>query len=367
MEKYECRKKQGDVEVVKIFVIRKKWLFWAFLVVILIAGTFFYIDRQLQPPASDGRTVIFDIPKGSTTDTISRILKTNGLIKNASVFRWWVYARGDYGKLQAGTYEMKQGMTVDEILEMLTKGNTKDNTVRFTIPEGFTLEQIADLLAAKGLVDKQTFIHVADTDSFDVPFLQSVPKTPGVKHPLEGYLFPDTYEVYKGTSAHDMIQLMLKEFDERLTPEMREKIQKRGMTIPQAVTVASLVEREARVSSERPVIAGVIYNRLHKQPPMMLQIDATVQYVVGHKDELTLKDLQVDSPYNTYEHYGLPPGPIASPGIDSLKAAIEPQQNDFLFYVTKNDGSGEHYFAKTYAEQLQNEKLSEQNAVARNS
>ncbi|GIM44655.1 aminodeoxychorismate lyase [Collibacillus ludicampi] len=349
------------MEVYRILIIRKKWLMIAIFLLLLLLGGILYIKSELQPPDTGNRTIILEIPKGSTTYTISHILRDKGLIKNAAVFRWWVYMRGDYGKLQAGMYEMKQGMSVDGILDILTKGEAKDNTVRFTVPEGFTLEQIADLLAKKGLANKETFIRVADSDSFDVPFLKEIPKTAGVKHRLEGYLFPDTYEIYKGTSEHEIIELMLKNFDTRLTPEMRAEIGKRGMTIPQVVTVASLVEREARVPKERPVIAGVIYNRLHSQPPMMLQVDATVQYVLGHKDELSLQDLQIDSPYNTYKHFGLPPGPIASPGLDSLRAAIEPDHNDYLFYVTKKDGSGEHYFAKTYDEQLQNEKRSEQN------
>lgn len=348
----------------KFIVIRKKWLFSAILLFLLLAGGAFYIQHELKPPVSEGRAVTLEITKGSTTGDISQMLQQNGLIKNAFVFRLWVYSQGAAGKLKAGTYLIKQGLSSHEILALLTNGNGASNTVRFTIPEGFTLEQTADLLGEKGIVNKEKFIKAADEDTFDLPFLKNIPQTPGVKHRLEGYLFPDTYEIYKGATEHEIILLMLKQFDDSLTPEMRKKISAQGMTLPQVVTVASLVEREARVAKERPVIAGVIYNRLHKQPPMMLQVDATVQYVLGHKEELTLQDLQIDSPYNTYKNFGLPPGPIASPGLDSLMAAIAPEHNDYFFYVTKKDGSGEHFFAKTYEEQLRNEQLSQQNAKA---
>lgn len=342
--------------------IRKPWMLAAILLLFLLFGGFLYFWGELQPPPP-GQDVTLEIVQGSPTGTISRLLEEKGLIRNAFVFRLWSYVRGDNGKMQAGTYVIKQGTSAAEILDILTQGRTQ-NVIRFTVPEGLTLEQTADLLAKKGIVNREKFIQAADHDTFQLSFLRNMTPAPGVKHRLEGYLFPDTYEIYRGTSEHQIIQMMLQQFEGKMTPAMRQAIAQRGLSLSQVVTVASLVEREARVAEERPVIAAVIYNRLQKNPPMMLQIDATVQYVVGHKEQLSLQDLKVDSPYNTYQHYGLPPGPIASPGLASMQAAIYPAHNDYLFYVTKKDGSGEHYFARTYEEQLQNEQKSEKNASA---
>ncbi|WP_018133509.1 endolytic transglycosylase MltG [Effusibacillus pohliae] len=327
---------------------------------VLAAGAF-YTWWQWTPPAGTGQVVSFEIPQGATTQQIAEILANKGLIRNSFIFRAAALWGGQAGSLQAGTYAIQQGATIPEILDRIRQGKVTVNTVRVTIPEGFTIEQIADTLAKKGLVDRQRFLQEADNGTFDYDFVKEIPRQPDIRHRLEGYLFPDTYEIKPGMSEHEILDMMLKRFGQVVTPELRQRFQANGLSLHQAVTMASLVEREARVAKERPVIAGVMFNRLHQKPPMLLQIDATVQYAVGQKTDLLLKDLEVDSPYNTYKRAGLPPGPIAAPGLDSLQAVASPEKHEYLYYVTKKDGTGEHYFGKTLEEHNRNIALSEQN------
>ncbi|BCJ86292.1 endolytic transglycosylase MltG [Effusibacillus dendaii] len=334
--------------------IRRSALFLILLILLFV----WYL---WTPPASDGRVVSVEIKQGSTTAEIANLLEQKGLVKSSFLFRLAVLLNGQAASLQAGTYEISRGSSMTEIADIIGKGKTRSDIVKFTIPEGYTVEQIADVLSKNGLVDRQRFLQEADNGTFSQEFLKSEPQNTGIRHRLEGYLYPDTYEIKKGTAEHDILNMMLNQFDQVVDEQMRQQFQANGLSLHQAVTLASLVEREARVAKERPIIAGVIYNRLRHNPPMLLQIDAAVQYAVGQKAELTYQDLQVNSPYNTYKREGLPPGPIACPGKDSLLAVAEPDHNEFLYYVTKKDGSGEHYFGKTLEEHNHNIALSEQN------
>jgi UPF0755 protein len=313
------------------------------------------VQSQFQPPGHSGKAVEVHIAQGASALDIGSQLADKGLIKNPTFFKWYLAYEGKSALLKTGNYYLQQGMPMEEIARVLIEGDGKYNTMKVTIPEGLTVEGIADLLDKQKIVDKASFLKEVDTGAFDYAFVKDIPKTEGMKHRLEGYLFPDTYEFFKEAKAHDIVDTMLKQTDQVLKPEWRDQIKKRGLNVHQALTLASLVEREARVDKERPIIAQVIENRLHAQPPMKLQIDATVQFALGKvKENLLYKDLEVESPYNTYLHEGLPPGPIANPGRPSIEAALYPSPNDFYFYVTKNDGSGEHYFAKTFAEHEQN-------------
>ncbi len=330
----------------------------AVLAVLAGAGYFTYL---WTPPQTDGEQVTVEIPKGASSQQIGTILSDKGLIRSPLLFRTAVKWGGHSSAMKAGTYVIRRGSTIPEILDMIKEGKAKQNVTRFTVPEGFTVDQIADALAKKGLVDRERFVQEAAAGSFEFDFVKAIPNRPGMKHRLEGYLFPDTYEVKVGATEHDILSVMLTQFPKVVTPEMQTGFKQNGLSLHDAVTMASLVEREAGVPKERAKIAGVIFNRLHSQPPMLLQIDATIQYVVGQKQELLLKDLEIDSPYNTYKREGLPPGPIASPGKDSLLAVAHPEKHEYFYYVTKKDGSGEHYFAKTLAEHNNNIAISERN------
>lgn len=313
-------------------------------------------------PMPQGFVQEIQIPQGASSHEIASLLQNQGIIKNAFAFRlilWWNH---ELNRLQAGTYKLQPGMTTTEVIQLISEGKAIQDTIRFTIPEGYTVEQIAARLDQLGLVNSKQFLTEADHGHFSSQLVDTIPSGVPLKHRLEGYLFPSTYEIYKKSTAHQIIQIMLDRMQSEITPDLIQKWKQEGLSPHEGLTVASLIEREAQVSTERPQIAKVILNRLTSHPPMMLQIDATVQYIVGQKQELTYQDLKRESPYNTYLHEGLPPGPIACPGDESIRASSQPADNSYLFYVTKKDGSGTHYFANTYAEQLQNEQLSLKNA-----
>jgi UPF0755 protein len=269
-------------------------------------------------------------------------------------------------RFQAGNYEMTPGMELDAIIAKLNEGDTiKAETVKFTIPEGFTAAQIAAKLGSEGVASQDELMKLIDEKLTweDVDSVLQIPADSGELHRLEGYLFPETYELKKGATAEEIIKRMLAETDRKLdtVPELDEKIEALGLTLHQLLTIASLIEREVVVDEERPIVASVIYNRINEGMP--LQIDATIQYLLDkQKERLMEKDLEVESPYNTYLNKGLPPGPIASPSLKSIEAALNPDITDYLYYVTKKDGSHTHLFAKTYKEHLRN--IEESNKTA---
>ncbi|TVX94457.1 endolytic transglycosylase MltG [Paenibacillus agilis] len=329
-------------------------------VLILAAGGGWYVWSSLQPVSAKNEEVHVKIESGTGPSTIAQQLEEQGLIKNATFFKTYLKWNGEGSKFKAGEYAFKPGMTYEEIIAKLNGGEVvKQEGVRFTIPEGFTIEQMADKLAKEGIVKKDEFLTAAaETAKLlqkenSTPFL--IPQDTSLKHPLEGYLFPETYELKIGSTAQDIVNRMLLETENRLTqiPNWEQQLKERGLTVHELFTVASLVEREVVVDEERALVAGVIYNRIDDK--MRLQIDATVQYALDKpKERLLYKDLEIDSPYNTYKVDKLPPGPIASPSLASLTAALAPEASEYLFYVTKKDGTSTHLFAKTYEDHQKN-------------
>lgn len=291
------------------------------------------------------------IPQGSSTHDIAGILEEAGIIQSAAVFRLYVRLKENDRSLIAGDYLLSPSMTVDDILLKLQKGEVEKNTQRFTIPEGFTVEQIASRLGELGLADTEQIRQLAREPSPGLkerfPFLDDIPAD--TIYLLEGYLFPDTYEIREGAPAEEIISLMLHRFATVFREEHRLRSEELGLTMHQALTLASIIEREAAVSAERPLISAVFHNRLAKDYP--LESCATVQYVLGEtKPVLSLEDMRIESPYNTYIINGLPPGPIAAPGSAAIEAALNPAESDYFFFLAKEDGTGEHYFSKTLEE-----------------
>lgn len=319
-------------------------------VFLLALGLLVLFLRSLFMPVhmSNGEEIWLEVPPSASTAQIAVLLKESGVIKNASAFRLYTRMQGVDGKLKPGRYSLHTTMPVSAIIGALVEG--PQNWVKVTIPEGYTLQQIGELLENKGVVPQKDF-YKSLTKPRDFDFLKGVPLA---QVGLEGYLYPDTYHLEENSPADEVVDMMLQQFSSVIQEhDYAKKVAKQGLTLHQAVTVASMVEREARVASERPRIAGVIFNRLRLGMP--LQIDATVQYALDKpKEKLYYRDLAVDSPYNTYKIKGLPPGPIASPGWSSLLAVIQPEQTDFLYYVAKPDGS--HAFASTYQQHNQNIK-----------
>ncbi|MCL5959115.1 MAG: endolytic transglycosylase MltG [Chloroflexi bacterium] len=318
-------------------------------------ATLMAVARQFDRRAGDDPTPVqFEIKEGETATTIADRLQKQGIISSAFMFRVLAQLRGADSQLTVGKYELRRNMTTNEVIDKLREARLL--AARITTIEGWRAEEIADLIERKGVARREEFLSLVRQAIFDFDFLKGRPRGAS----LEGYLFPDTYDIPKGATATDVTRTMLATFDKRFDSSLRQKGAASDLTLHQVVTLASIVEREAVVAGERPLIAGVFLNRIKLEMP--LQADATVQYAITGpapgpltdywKKALTTRDLQVDSPYNTYRVKGLPPGPIANPGLASLMAVVEPQKTDYLYFVAKNDGS--HAFARTLEEHNQN-------------
>ncbi|WP_350344509.1 endolytic transglycosylase MltG [Proteinivorax tanatarense] len=306
---------------------------------------------NLTAPPGDGNQVIHvEVPLGTSTQEIAQMLKKEGVIKNKNLFLAYAHLNNLNGSFQAGDYTLTDGLSYEELGELLTEGRVARETVRFTIPEGFTVEQIAIRLEEQGLAERDKFLQLVQDGEFEYDFIE---RLEDVQHDyrLEGYLFPNTYEVYPDITEWQLIDMMLSSFDEVLTESKIDQMEELDLTVHEAVTLASLIEREAKHDSEKTKIASVIYNRLEKG--MLLQIDATVLYAIGHRERVTYEDLEVDSPYNTYKYKGIPPTPIASPGKASIDAVLQPKDTNYLYYVADRE-TGYHHFAQTYEEHQEN-------------
>ncbi|WP_091186347.1 endolytic transglycosylase MltG [Paenibacillus catalpae] len=345
------------------------WVILSLLALLIIgAGSvFLYVWNGLKPTAA-GEPVRIEIAKGASAIKVSDTLEEHGIIKNSFLFKYYLKAKNEGAHFQAGVYDLSPGMDNDAIIAKLNSGDTvAEEMIRFTIPEGYTLLQIADKLAEEKLIDKGKFMALADSAPGweDAEAVKSIPVDDKLHHRLEGYLFPETYELTKGSTEEDILKRMMAELDTKLASlpdDWKDVLAERKLNLHQLITIASLVEREVVADEERPIVAGVIYNRLEEGMP--LQIDATVQYLLDKpKERLFEKDLQIESPYNTYKINSLPPGPIASPSLASIKAALYPEKNDYFYYVTKKDGTQTHLFAKTYKEHLKNIETSNETAA----
>lgn len=315
-------------------------------------------QAELNTPASDDPTpVLFTILPGELPADVSIQLQNQGIIRDADLFLKLIKYEHIDTKIQAGEYVLRRSMKMDEIIEALQHGRAR--AVAVIVRPGWRAEEIAEYLASLGLVNfnKDKFLQSVKNGSFDYAFLRDRPR--GALPTNEGFLFPETYNVPFDIPNDTLITLMLDTFNQRVTDKMRQQAASAKLTMFEVVTLASIVEREAAVPSERPVIASVYLNRLKKK--LLLQADPTVQYAMGYqaaskqwwKTPITLEEYQhVDSPYNTYLHPGLPPGPICNPSLASITAVLEPAQTEYLYFVGKGDGS--HVFAKTYEEHQQN-------------
>jgi len=310
--------------------------------------------ESLGPTPQAGDVAVITIKQGDGAKDIAERLENAGVIQSSRLFRVLVAFMDIEDELVAGDYEFDKGMTTLTVIGRIHEGITAPVVV--TIPEGLRLEEIGAVLEGKGVVSASDFL-AATKKPYDFPFLADLPATAG----LEGYLFPATYGFSRTVTAEDVVRQMLKAFESSVVPEAQGEVVTGDLTLHQVITLASIVEREAVKAEERPLIASVFLNRL--KVGMALQADPTVQYALGNdkenvarygywKKELTLADLAVSSPYNTYQNMGLPPGPIACPGLDSIKAVLRPARTNYLFFVAKDDGS--HVFAETLEEHQRN-------------
>ncbi|MEA4900437.1 endolytic transglycosylase MltG [Desulfitobacterium sp.] len=302
-----------------------------------------------QPYSKQDASEIMAVTPGMTANQIGTELERRKLIRSAFAFRIIATQLEADSKLYAGDYLLSANMSPEEMLTELLSG-PKAEAIRVTIPEGYTTNQIIDLLVQKGIGTKEEYQKVITTDDFNYNFLQGISKD---GHRLDGFLFPDTYFLNKKATPRSAIDSMLRRFEKELTPEVKTQLQTMNMSTRDWVNLAALVEKEALRDEDRAMIASVLKNRLNINMP--LQVDATIQYILGTpKAKLYNKDLKIESPYNTYLHTGLPPSPIASPGHASLDAVLHPENTDYLYYLAKPDGY--HVFAKTFDEHLQNQE-----------
>ena len=303
----------------------------------VIAGLFYY--QASHPVGESEQPITIRIPPGATLKQIATKLKDRNLILSASSFRLLTNIQNKHTQVQAGEYELSQSMLPMDILLTITSGKTILYPV--TIPEGYRITEIAQLLASKGLANKDAFIkecrNTSWMDSLKIP-----------SDSLEGYLFPETYHFSKHTSERKIIQTMLDTFKKRVANQkLLGLVQRSSFSLHEIITLASLIEKETGMDEERKHISSVFHNRLRKK--MLLQTDPTVIYAIEEFDgNIRKKDLSIDSPYNTYRYKGLPPGPIASPGLKSITAALSPIKTNHLYFVSRKDGS--HHFSSSLEE-----------------
>ena len=304
--------------------------------------------REYFAPSSGalGRAVTVTIPPGASLSAIAEKLESKGVVRHARAFVIRAESDGYSTKFKPGTYRLHQNEPYERLVALLVQG-VKPPTVKVSIPEGTTLRQAAELVAGElASIPAKEYVAVAAVDP--PPF-----RLPGYKPgtTLEGMLFPATYEVRPGSKAPAFVEQQLTAFRDNFASVDVTRARKANLTPYDVVIIASMIDREAQVPAERPLVAAVIWNRL--SDGMLLQIDATIQYALGkNKPVLTYDDLKIDSPYNTYKYAGLPPTPISNPGLAALRAAAAPAGVDYLYYVARNDGTGGHYFSNKYEQFL---------------
>ena len=316
---------------------KKKFIAAISIVILIVVTCFIYyqLERTILPlsfnPANS--EVEVKISSGSSLRTIANLLFEHKVIQDIDDFIFTTKIFRAANKLKAGKYTLPINASNYTIVKILSKGVVAAE--RVVIPEGFTARQIASLLQKKIEIDSAKFMSLVNDREF-------IAKQGLDERSLEGYLYPNTYQFYWGMNEKDVIEKLVKEFHRNVTDSIRQKIEDMDWTLSEVVTLASIIEGEAIVDSERAVISAVYHNRLRSG--MLLQADPTIQYIIPNGPRRLLKkDLAIESPYNTYKHAGLPPGPVNNPGIKSILAAIEPASVPYLYFVAKGDGS--HIFS----------------------
>lgn len=315
------------------------------------------------PPAADAERVRYTLPQGASAGDVGAELERLGVIRSGRQFRLLLSLMGLQGQLSAGDYQFRRNLpTLAVIDEVVVKESGP--VIRVTFPEGIRVEEMAERAAQAGFGTKEQFLAAVEAAQLPPDLAASLPPPGQVTgYRLQGYLFPDTYILPRGATARELVDLMIRTFNERVTPALRSAALVRGLDTYQLVTLASIVEREAVIESERPIIAGVFLNRIAAGD--RLGADPTTQFAVAldpksvaqfgwWKRELTVEDLANPSPYNTRLNPGLPPGPITNPGLASIRAVAEAPPTDYYYFVARNTGDGSHAFAVTLAEHERN-------------
>ena len=316
-------------------------------------SSFFYVFNRMS--YSHGRAekaVEFEVSKGENALDIGEKLQQEDIISNRIYFLLYLWKQGKLHSMIAGNYELSPKLTIPEIAEIITNGNVKDGRIQVTFPEGLTAVQMADILYANGL-DGDGFLALVKDPSWEIvgqfDFLQNRPQKS-----LEGFLFPDTYFFAKDVSAQEIVIKILNNFDAKLTDNMRRDIADEHKTIFEVITMASIIEKEAKYPRDMALVSSVFWNRI--AIGQRLQSDATLEYVLGSNDiKHSVEQTKMQSPYNTYQVEGLPPGPVSNPGINAISASINPVQSDYMYFLTDLK-TGSTIFSKTFDEHVANKQ-----------
>ncbi len=328
------------------------------ILIISVIGYGYYLKKtnSIAGPSED--KVYFVINSGDTVDAIAQNLFDSGLIISPLAFKIYVWRQGLDNKLQAGNYDLWPSLKLKDIADLIANGQavSRERTIRLI--EGWTIDDIDAYLAKEGITTAGDITAIAGNqvsdwpDALDRPaFIDELPPTAT----LEGYLFPDTYRIFSDSSAYDIIAKQLANFEDRIPDEWQEEMKRQGRSLPETITMASIIEKEVKGAKDMKIVAGILYERLRLG--MRLEVDSTINYITGKNDaQAALTDLEINSPYNTYRNYGLPPGPISNPGLNAIEAAIYPEESEYLFYLNRQD-TGETIFSKTYAEHIRNKQI----------
>lgn len=317
-------------------------------IILVIAGLLYW--RGITTPAGGlGQDTLFIIYKGESVNQISQNLYDAGLIKSKFNFKVYVWLTKQETKIKSGEYNLSSSLAIREIVKILAAGEALSKERKITIVEGWNINDIDKYLKENNIASNDNFIDtVKNWDVEKQEFLNDAPSGAN----LEGYLFPDTYRVFKDAGSRDVIGKMLNNFDKKLTDEMRNEIARQGKTIYEVVTMASIIEKEVRTPEDTKIVSGIFWDRIKYGQP--LESCATLAYILGvNKEQYSIEDTKIDSPYNTYRNPGLPPGPICNPGLNAINAAIYPQYTEYNYFLNRQD-TGETIFSKTLDEHNRN-------------
>ncbi len=335
--------------------MKKLLIILVILILVIIAGWMFKLVYISQSGIGDIK--IFTIESGEGVNAISRNLKNEGLLDNSLIFETLLWLKNNESKIQAGEYHLQDTQSINDLIKTLITGEAVINEIEIKILEGWNLRDVGFYLENQGIAQAEELWelvgfpgvdHELATDlslpidyAADYEFLKEKPKNLS----YEGYLFPDTYRIFKNTTVKDIVIKMLNNFDKKITSKMLGDIKNQDKTLYEILTLASIIEKEGDTPENKKKVAGVYHNRL--EIGMALQADPTVNYITGKTtDRPTYEDIETDNHYNTYMYPGLPPGPITNPGLDSIKAAIYPDRNNYFYFINTPDG--EMVFAKTF-------------------
>ncbi len=317
----------------------------SFFLIIFFSFVWLYYQVYFPQEPFCEDEIIFLIPKGESFFEIGDNLERKGIINSSFYFKIYALLSGSFNRFQAGNYIFCTDDNIKNISEIMKRGDIAQKKI--TIIEGWNVRDIAEYFESLDLAEEEGFLKKVKSSDFDYlySFLEEKPKETG----LEGYLFPDTYFIPYGADVESVIELMLANFDNKLNDDLKSEIKKQQKSFFDIITIASLIEKEVREYEDKRLVSGIIRKRLKIGMP--LQIDATISYITGRRTTaISIAETQIDSPYNTYKHRGLPIGPICNPGIESIKAALYPKESDYLFYLSKPDG--ETVFSRNHQEHV---------------